>query len=72
MPLYKFIEIAQMPVVKRAVVTASDAEVEYPADILGDLRYRILLQRSPLPVTGTINSGGSPDTLSVTLLVLDI
>jgi hypothetical protein len=72
MPLYNFLKIAQLPMLKRAVVTASNAEVEYPSDILGDVRHQISLQRSPLPVTGTTNSGGSPDTVSVTPLVQDI
>jgi hypothetical protein len=39
----QFSQIAQLPMLERAVVTASNAEVKYPADILGDVRHQISL-----------------------------
>jgi hypothetical protein len=38
-----FIKIAQMLVIRRAIVAAEDGHVEYPADMLDDLRQRFLV-----------------------------
>jgi hypothetical protein len=36
-PLYQFPKIVQMLVIERAIMPASDGEVEYPAHMLNDL-----------------------------------
>ena len=47
--LSKFIKILQMLVIQRAVAAAEDRGVEYPADMLDDLRKRFLVQGSCSP-----------------------
>lgn len=47
--LSKFIKISQMLVIQRAVAAAEDGDVEYPADMLDDLRKRFLVQGSRSP-----------------------
>jgi hypothetical protein len=47
--LSKFIKISQMLVIQRAIAAAEDGEVEYPADMLDDLRKRFLVQGSRSP-----------------------
>jgi hypothetical protein len=47
--LSKFIKISQMLVIQRAIVAAEDGDVEYPADMLDDLRKRFLVQGSRSP-----------------------
>jgi hypothetical protein len=47
--LSKFIKISQMLVIQRAVMAAEDGDVEYPADMLDDLRGRFLVQGSRSP-----------------------
>lgn len=47
--LSKFIKISQMLVIQRAVIAAEDGDVEYPADMLDDLRRRFLIQGSRSP-----------------------
>jgi hypothetical protein len=47
--LSKFVKIAQMLVIQRAVLAVEDGNVEYPADMLDDLRQRFLVQGSRSP-----------------------
>jgi hypothetical protein len=44
--LLKFIKILQMLVIQRVVMAAKDGDVEYPANMLDDLRGRFLVQGS--------------------------
>jgi hypothetical protein len=47
--LSKFVKLSQMLVIRRAVAAAEDRDVEYPADMLDDLRKRFLVQGSRSP-----------------------
>jgi hypothetical protein len=42
--LSKFIKIAQMLVVQRAVSAADDGEVEHPSDLLDEMRERFMMR----------------------------
>jgi hypothetical protein len=44
--LSKFIKMAQMLVVQRAVVAKEEGKVEYPSDLLKDMRQRFLTRGS--------------------------
>lgn len=44
--LSKFIKIAQMLVVQRAVLAAEDGAVEHPSDMLDEMRERFMVRRS--------------------------
>jgi hypothetical protein len=44
--LSKFIKIAQMLVVQRAVSAADDGEVEHPSDLLDEMRERFMMRGS--------------------------
>jgi hypothetical protein len=46
--LLKFIKILQMLVIQKAVIAAKDKDIEYPANILDNLRGRFLIQGSCL------------------------
>jgi hypothetical protein len=59
-----------MLVIERAIMPASDGEVEYPADMLNDLGKYI--SAYALTVTGVANSRRSPDQLPATSQVQDI
>jgi len=47
--LSKFIKISRMLVIQQAVAAAKDGDVEYPPDMLDDLRKRFLVQSSCSP-----------------------
>lgn len=44
--LSKFIKIAQMLVIERAVLAADEGAIEYPSDLLDEMRQRFIVRGS--------------------------
>lgn len=44
--LSKFIKIAQMLVIERAVLAADEGAIEYPSDLLDEIRQRFMVRGS--------------------------
>jgi hypothetical protein len=55
--LSKFVKLSQMLVIRRAVAAAEDGDVEYPADMLDDLRKRSLCRALARHLIGLTSSG---------------